>query len=118
MYVNMFLYRGDDFMNFFAFFFLAYGALCLIFAAAQLRYYYKNKIDKKFIDFKKYTKSMISLFLITSVLSILLGLTIILGKLSITITNMYFMLILVIYIFSLNYINKNYGLIKKQHKNL
>ena len=102
-------------MRFFAFLFLAYGLVCLIFFVAQLRAYYKNKIDKRFIDFKKYSKSMMYLFLITSVISILLGLGIILGKLPIpiTITNVCFMLILLIYIFSIIYINKNYGLIKK-----
>ena len=104
-------------MRFFAFLFLAYGLVCLIFFVAQLRAYYKNKIDKRFIDFKKYSKSMMYLFLITSVISILLGLGIILGKLPIpipiTITNVCFMLILLIYIFSLIYINKNYGIIKK-----
>ena len=108
-------------MRFFAFLFLAYGLVCLIFFVAQLRAYYKNKIDKRFINFKKYSKSMMYLFLITSVISILLGLGIILGKLpipititiTITIANVCFMLILLIYIFSLIYINKNYGIIKK-----
>lgn len=100
-------------MTFFAFLLFAYGILCIILAITQLRYYYKNKIDKKFINLKKYTKSMISLFLTTSILSILLGLVIIFERLPMIITNTCFMLILSIYMFSLSSINKKYGLIQK-----
>ena len=106
-------YLGEDFMSFFAFLLFAYGILCITLAIIQIRYYYKNKLDKKFINLEKYTKSMVSLFLITSILSILLGLVIIFEILSMTIGCACFSLILSVYMINLRSINKKYGIHQK-----
>ena len=101
-------------MRFIAFLFFAYGLFCIILAISQLRYFYKNKSDKKFITLKKYTKSMVSLFLITSVLSISLSLLMFFKSFSITIASECFILILSYYTFTLGRINKKYGLSKNK----
>ncbi|AUN14275.1 hypothetical protein [Paraclostridium sordellii] len=98
-------------MKFFAFIFFTYGLFCIILALLQLRYFYKNKPDKKFIDFKQYTKSMVSLLL---TVSILLSLIMFFKSLPITIANSSFSLILVFYIFTLNKLNKKYGIPKNK----
>ena len=101
-------------MKFFAFIFFTYGLFCIILALLQLRYFYKNKPDKKFINFKQYTKSMVSLLLTVSILSILLSLIMFFKSLPITIANSSFSLILVFYIFTLNKLNKKYGIPKNK----
>lgn len=95
-------------MRFVAFLFFTYGLFSIILAIAQLIYFYKNKSNKK------YTKSMVSLFLITSVLSISLSLLMFFKSLPITIANGCFILILSSYTFTLGRINKKYGLSKNK----
>ena len=102
-------------MKFFAFIFFTYGLFCIILALLQLKYFYKNKPDKKFIDFKQYTKSMVSLLLTVSILSILLSLIMFFKSLPITIANSCFSLILAFYIFTLNKLNKKYGISKQKN---
>ncbi|CEK30067.1 hypothetical protein JGS6364_07131 [[Clostridium] sordellii] len=104
-------------MKFFAFIFFTYGLFCIILALLQIIYFYKNKPDKKFIDFKQYTKSMVSLLLTVSILSILLSLIMFFKSLPITIANSCFSLILAFYLFTLNKLNKlnkKYGLPKNK----
>ncbi|CEJ73561.1 Uncharacterised protein [[Clostridium] sordellii] len=103
-------------MKFFAFIFFTYGIFCIILALLQIRYFYKNKSDKKFIDFKQYTKSRVSLLLTVSILSILLSLIMLFKSLPITIVNPCFSLILAFYIFTLNRLNKKYGIPKQKLK--
>lgn len=95
-------------MRFVAFLFFTYGLFSIILAIAQLIYFYKNKSNKK------YTKSMVSLFLITSVLSISLSLLMFFKSLPITIASGCFILILSYYTFTLSRINKKYGLPKNK----
>ncbi|EPZ57355.1 hypothetical protein H477_2433 [[Clostridium] sordellii ATCC 9714] len=78
--------------------------------------FYKNKPDKKFINFKQYTKSMVSLLLTVSILSILLSLIMFFKSLPITIANLCFSLILSFYIFTLNKLNKKYVIPKQKTK--
>ena len=92
-------------MKFFAFIFFTYGLFCIILALLQLRYFYKNKPDKK---------SMVSLLLTVSILSILLSLIMFFKSLPITIANSCFSLILALYIFTLNKLNKKYGIPKNK----
>ena len=92
-------------MKFFAFIFFTYGLFCIILALLQLRYFYKNKPD---------TKSMVSLLLTVSILSILLSLIMFFKSLPITIANSCFSLILALYIFTLNKLNKKYGIPKNK----
>ena len=101
-------------MKFFAFIFFTYGLFCIILALLQIIYFYKNKPDKKFIDFEQYIKSMVSLLLTVSILSILLSLIMFFKSLPINIANSCFSLILVFYIFTLNKLNKKYSIPKNK----